>query len=563
MRVPTLPILGWIRGYDRAWLRLDVLAGITVLALLVPEGMAYAQLAGMPPQAAFYAAPIGLLLYAILGTSRQLVVAVSSTVAVLSAAAVGALGPADAVQYAALTGALAIIAGSLSILAGLLRAGRLARFFSESVLVGFVFGLALVIAVKQVPKILGIPGGGEDFFERVWIIAGQLPQVHLPTAAVGITALAVLIVLERRFERIPAALVVLVGGIAASALLGLEARQVEVVGAIPGGLAPPRIPAVSLQDLALLLPAAAGITLINFAEAYGPARTFAAAHELRVDADQELVALGAANVGAGLMQGFAIGASLSKSAANDRAGAKSPLSLIVAAAATLGVALFLTPLFGPLPEAVLGAIVIVAVSGMMKVGVVRRLWTLNRPDAWLALVALLGVLVLDVELGLVVAIVMSLGALVWRTSLGPVSVLEEDPTTGRFRVRHGAAATAPDADPLVLRPDEPLAFVNADGVHDRVVAMASSGGHVPGRVVLDLEASATLDVPSLDMLAELAAELARLGSELTLARTHAPVRELLAAAGLTEDGGGRIAVHDRVADAATPVARSPRERPQP
>jgi sulfate permease, SulP family len=548
VRVPSLPSAGWLPPYDRTWLRTDVVGGLTVVALLVPEGMAYAQIAGMPPETAFYAAPIGLLAYALLGTSRQLVVAVSSTIAVLSASTVGLLAPAGSAEFIALTAALAITAGAISILAGILRAGRLAQFFSESVLVGFVFGLALVITVKQIPKVLGIEGGGEEFFERCLIILEQLPEADIPTAILGLSSIALMVLVERRFRRIPAALVVLVAGIAVSVVFDLSARGVEVVGEIPAGLAGPRLPDVGLEDLLLLIPGAIGIALINFAEAIGPARDFASRHRYDIDADQELVALGAANVGAGLFQGFSIGSSLSKSAANDAAGTRTPVALIVAAGLMVAVALFLTGLFEPLPEATLGAIVIVAVSGMMKVGELRRLGRIHRADLWLALFALFGVLIFGVELGLALAVAASLVAVVWHASRGRISQLGVSPSGSDFAslARHPGYRATPSV--LVLRPDEPTFFANAETLRTEIRARVISAGPSVHALVLDLEMTGALDVPALDMLARVADELGDRGIRLLLARVHAE-----AAAGLERSGLaarlGQDGVYAQVIDA--------------
>ena len=547
-RAPYPPIRGWISTYDRGWLRLDLIAGLTVVAILVPEGMAYAEIAGMPPETAFYAAPIGLLAYALLGSSRQLVVAVSSTIAVLSASTVGLLAPAGSAEFVALTAALAIVAGAISIVAGVLRAGRLAQFFSESVLVGFVFGLALVIVVKQIPKLLGIEGGGEEFFERCLHIVQQLPQTDVPTAIVGLSSIAVMLVVERRFERIPAALIVLIVGIAASVAFGLADRGVEVVGAIPAGLAPPRLPDVGLEDLVILVPGAMGIALVSFAEAIGPARTFAARHRYDIDPDRELVALGAANVGAGLFQGFPIGSSLSKSAANDAAGARTPLALVTAAALMVVVALFLTGLFEPLPEATLGAIVIVAVLGMMKVGELRRFGRLRRTDLLLAFIALFGVLVFGVELGLAIAVVTSLLALVWHSSHGRVTALGRSPTGSDYAsiARHPDHQATPGI--LVLRPDEPLFFANAEGLRISIQNAIAQAETPVAAVVLDLEMTGELDVPSLDMLDELELELDREGTRLLLARVHADTVAGLERSGLLARLGSN-AVQDHVTDA--------------
>ena len=294
-----LPALQWLPHYDRAWLRGDFIAGLTVMALLVPEGMAYAELAGVPPQAAFYAAPVGLILYAIFGTSRQLVVAVSSVIAVMSASIVGALAASDTPEFIALTAALAMLTGIVAILAGLLRLGRIAQFFSESVLIGFVSGLALVIMIKQLPKLFGIEPGHGNFWERLYDLIIHLPETHVLTFTVGITTLLLMVAVERRFHKIPAAMVAMIYGIIVVSIFNLAAQGVHIIGEIPAGLARPQLPDVSLADLAALLPGAIGLTLVMFAEAIGPARTFAGKHRYQIDANQELIGMGFANLGAG------------------------------------------------------------------------------------------------------------------------------------------------------------------------------------------------------------------------------------------------------------------------
>ncbi len=367
-----LPILHWLPRYDRSWLRGDVIAGLTVVALIVPEGMAYASLAGMPPETALYGAWIALVLYAIFGGSRQIVVGASSAIAVMSAGIIAGYAPADSAEFLALSASLAVLAGVVAILAGLLRLGRIAQFFSESVLVGFVSGLALVIAIKQVPKLFGLEAGEGNFWQRLYDLAIHLPETHLLTLAVGAASLVLMLVLERRFHRFPAALAALVFGIGVSALFGMEALGVHVVGAIPTGLAMPQLPDVTAQQLAQLIPGALAITLVIFAEGIGPMRSFAGKYRYPLSSDQELIALGASNAGAGLFQSFAVGVSLSRSAANDSGGARSQVSGLVAAAITILVALFLTPLFYNLPEATLAAIVIVAVARMFKWQAIRR-----------------------------------------------------------------------------------------------------------------------------------------------------------------------------------------------
>jgi high affinity sulfate transporter 1 len=529
-----LPILGWLPKYQSAWLRTDLIAGLTVVALLIPEGMAYAQIAGVPPQAAFYAAPIGLLAFAIFGTSRQLVVAVSAVIATMSYATVSLIAVPNTSEFILLTAALAVLAGLISILAGLLKMGRVAQFFSESVLVGFITGLALVIMVKQVPKLLGIEGGAGNFWERLYEIIIHLPETHPATLITGILCLILLIALEHYFHKIPAALVALVFGIAISVAFGLEARGVEVVGAIPAGLAPPKWPAVGPQAWLLLLPGALGLALVNFAEAIGPVRSFAAAHKYEVDTNQELIGLGAANLGAGLFQGFPIGSSLSKSAANDRAGAHSQMSGIIAAGVTVLVALFFTQWFYALPEAALGAIVIVAVSGMVKVPKLQHLYRVRRTDFVLAVVALLAVLTFETLEALLIAVLASLFVLVWRASQPRLAVLGRAPDSLELKDvrRHPENKTVPGL--LVVRPENGLFFANAEAIREVILGEMQSSAEPVKAVLLDLGATTDLDVPSADMLGKLHDELSSRNVRFMLMHMIMPVRRMLELAGVME-----------------------------
>jgi sulfate permease, SulP family len=530
--VRHLPIFGWLPQYHRAWLRTDLIAGLTIVALLVPEGMAYAQMAGVPPQAAFYAAPIGLLAFAVFGTSRQLVVAVSSIIATMSFATVSLIAVPNTSEFILLTAALAVLAGLISILAGLLKLGRVAQFFSESVMVGFITGLALVIIVKQVPKILGIEGGAGNFWERLYEIIKHMPETSLPTLVTGVLCLILLIVIEHYFHKVPAALVALVFGIAFSVLFGLEGRGVEIVGAIPAGLAPPKWPAVGPQAWLLLLPGALGLALVNFAEAIGPIRGFASAHKYEVDTDQELIGLGAANLGAGLFQGFPIGSSLSKSAANDRAGAKCQMSGIIAAAGTAAVALFFTQWFYALPEATLGAIVIVAVSGMVKVPKLKHLYHVRRADFVLAMVALLAVLTVETLEALLIAVIVSLFALVWRVSQPRLALLGRAPNSVLFGDvrRHPENQTVPGL--LIVRPENGLFFANAAGIREVILSEMQSAAEPVKAVLLDLGATTDLDVPSADLIETLHEDLESRQVRLMLMRMIMPVRQMLELAGV-------------------------------
>ena len=540
------PILSWVPGYQRSWLRPDMIAGLTVCAILVPEGMAYAQLAGMPPETAFSAAPIALLAYAVLGSSRQLVVAVSSAIAIMSAATIAPLAAAGSVEYAALTAALAILAGLISIAAGALKLGRIAQFFSESVLLGFVFGLALLITIKQIPKLLGIEAEGDSAVALIRDIVPQLRETHLLTLGVGLAGIAGMVALERLMPRVPAALVVLLASIAASVVLGLEGRGVTVVGPLPAGLRGPTLPGVGLDAIPLLLFGALGIMLVAFAEAIGPANEFAKEHGGKIDPNRELIAIGAANTGAGLFTGFPIGSSLSKSAANDRAGAHTPASLVTAAAATALVALFLTPLFAPLPEPTLGAIVVVAVAGMMKVAKMRQLWQLRRVDFWLAMIALVGVLVVPTLQALGIAVVISLGMLVWRASQARLTYLGRE-RGGLEPVDLRAMPDAAIPGLLIVCPDEMLFFANVAAVRDGVLQAVADAEPRPTVVLLDLVLTPDVDVPVVEAIDDLHQRLVAEGIELWLCHLQPGARDLLDRAGtLATIGPDRI--HARAID---------------
>jgi len=541
-----LPIIAWLPAYQKAWLRTDFIAGLTIVALLIPEGMAYAQLAGVPPEAAFYAAPIGLLLFAIFGTSRQLVVAVSSAIATMSYATVSLHAIPNTPEFIVLTAALAVLTGLICVLAGLLKLGRVAQFFSESVMVGFITGLAVIIMVKQLPKIFGVEGGVGNAWHRLYEFFIHLPETHLPTLIVGLFCLALLILLEHYLPRIPAALVALVVGIVLSVAFGLEGRGVDVVGELPKGLTTPQWPALSLKSWLLLLPGAFGLALVCFAEAIGPSRAFAVEHKYEINPNQEWIGVGASNFGAGLFQGFPIGASLSKSAANNQAGAHSQMSGVIAAIVTGLVALFFTQFFYPLPEATLGVIVIVAVSHMVKVKEMQHLYRVRRLDFILAIVALLAVLTIEILQALLFAVIISLFALVWHASQAKLAVLGRVPRTMSFSDvrRDPKNYTLPGL--LMVRPENDLFFANANAIKEEIIHQVNASADPVKVVIIDMGSSSDLDVSSADMLIALHKELRQRNVRFTLSQMIAPVSEILERADARNEIGERDIYHSTV-----------------
>jgi high affinity sulfate transporter 1 len=518
-----LPIRSWLPHYERRWLRSDLLAAAAVWAVLVPEGMAYASLAGMPPETGLFAALAPLLAYAALGTCRQLTVGPSSAIAAYSAAAVAPLALGDGARFIALSALLALLAGALLLAAGLARAGFIADFFARPVLTGFVAGLALVIAVGQLSKLLGVEGGGTGFFGKLMDLIPQLDDASLPTLVVGVAALALIFGLRKLAPKAPAALVAVVLGVVAVQVFDLRDHGVAVVGAIPDGLPSLVVPSFSLGDVTDLLPDAFALALIAFAESVAGARALAAKRRYEVDADQELIGLGVSNLGAGLFQGFAVDASLSRSAVADSSGVRSQLSNLILFGLLVVTMLFLMPLFHDLPEAVLGAIVIAAVAHLVDLGALRRLRRVDVTDFGLAILCFAAVLVFGLLTGLAIAVVLSLLALVYRAYRPSYAVLGRAPGAeddDRLRYRgiedHPLVRTFPGL--VILRLDGELFFANARWFRDTVRSLVRDQAPPVRELLVHVGAVPHMDTTAGAMLKELIAELDGEGVRLAFAR---------------------------------------------
>jgi SulP family sulfate permease len=554
-----LPIAGWLPAYRASRLRGDGIGALTAWAIVVPESVAYAQIAGVPPQNAFYAAPVALVAYAIFGSSRHLVVGATSAAAILSASTVAAVSP-DPGLAVALSAALAVIAGVILVAAGLLRLGFVTNFLPEPALVGFLFGMALIIVVRQAGKLVGVSTGEGDFFQRAWHLLAQVDQWSLTTMAVGLGAIAALLLLERLAPKIPASLVVLATGIAISAWLDLDQHGVEIVGQIPSAVPTLAIPNVSGHEIAQLLGGGFGLALIVFAESFSISSRFARQHGYEVDADQEMLGMGAANGAAGLVQGFAVSGSASRTAAVEGAGGSSQMVSLIAAVLVLVTAAFLTPLFTDLPEPVLGAIVVVAVRGFLRTEPLVRYWRLDRRSFWVAMAALLGTLVFDLLPGLLIAVGLSLVWFIGAASRIRLAVLGRLPDTGRYGdlVDHPDATTLPGL--LLVRPDGPLFFANANPLRLGVLQLVRAAAPSPRVVVLDLSSSFRLSVPTLDTLSELHDELHQRGIALWLARIRSSAMAELQASGLL-DRLSPTHLHATLEDAVRAHTNSDRQSP--
>ena len=472
-----IPIFTSLRGYKRAWLTRDMVAGLTLWAVLVPEALAYATIAGVSPVIGLYAVPPALVLYAAFGSSKHLVVGPGAATAALSAAAVADLTTGGPDNFLAFTAMLALATGVIALAAGLLRLGFLANFISEPVMKGFIIGLALTIIVGQLPKVFGFEKEGGDFFEQAWDFLRHLDDTQWRTLMVGVVSFAIVVGLRRFAPGVPASLVAVAFGIVVVHLFDLAQHGVAIVGHIESGLPSIGLPhELGLSDYFATSASAFGVMLVGFGEGLAAAKTYATQDHYEIDANRELIGLGAANIGAGLCQGMVVSGSLSKTAVNASAGARSQASGLTAAVVTVITLLFLTSLFEDLPEATLGAVVIASLLELVDIGGLVRLYRLStrrlgkiygvaaRPDFIAAMAAMFGVLIFDTLPGLFIGIAVSLLLLVYRASHPHLATLGKVAGSDQYTDidRHPENTSRPGV--VIVRLDGALFFANAEGV---------------------------------------------------------------------------------------------------
>jgi len=540
----VLPILTWLPAYDRSSVRFDLIAGATLWGLLVPESIAYAGLAGLPPEAGLYTLLATLAAYVLFGTSKHLVVAATSAAAVLLATAVASVQPATVEEYAGTAAAVVLLCAGLFLLAGVLRLGFIAQFLSRPVMEGFVFGLAIFVTVKQLPKLFGIPAGEGNSVQQLVHLLTHLDETSAVTLAVGMGALALLVGAERFAPRLPGGLLALVLGILISGALGLAQHGVAIVGTVPSGLPSVGIPDIKSEDVATLLAAAAGMVLVIFSESLGAAQAFATKYGYEIDPNQELIALGVANAGSGLVGGLAGGGSLSQSAVNEGAGARSEVSPLFAAGLILVTVLFLTPLFKNLPEAVLAALIIHAVARLWKFRQFRLYYREQRIEFWLGIATLAGVTLIDVLPGLLIGVVAMLLLVIYSASRPHLGVLARVPgVPGAYGdvERHPDYQRIPGL--LVLRIEAPLFYANATLVRDRIKFLVGSSDPLPRAVILEPSAQDGLDITSAEMLEQLITTLRSAGIDFALADLRQPVIDMARRTGLLETLGENRIFH--------------------
>src|SRR6266436_3867016 len=534
----AFPAVTWLRNYHRGWFRLDLLAGITLAAYLLPAALGDASLARLPPQAGLYACLFGGLVFWILCGSRQTSISVTSAISLVIGASLGEITGGNTMRFAALAAATALLVSLIAFIAWLARAGVMVHFISESVMTGFKSGVALFLASTQLPKLFGFHSAHGSFWENTGFFFKHLSETNSMSLMVGGIALAFLIIGKVFLKHKPVALFVVIGGIVAASTLSLETRGVKLIGTVPQGIPPLRVPAVYWNDLNDLLPLALACFLLGAVETAAIGRMFAAKHGGRFDANQENLALAASNLFAGLGGGFPVSGGTSQSLVNEEGGAKTPLSTALAAVFILVVVLFFSHLLSALPQPVLAAVVLVAIAGLLNLSTLKELWLNDRSEFVVAMAALAGVLTFGLLRGVMLGALISLVQLARVSSRPHVAFLGRIPGTRRFSDcdRHEDNELIPNV--MIFRPESALIYFNVDNVCEAILSRIRVEATPPKLVVLDLSAAPLVDMQSAHTLAGMAEELIAMRIQFHAVEPRSSVRDRLRREGVDIKLGG-------------------------
>jgi len=533
-----VPILGWLPEYPRAWLRYDLVAGLTAAAVVIPQAMAYASLAGLPVEVGLYTALMPMLVYALLGTSRPLSVSATSTIAMLTAAELArVVQSGDPYDYIIPAATLAFLVGLFLMLAGVLRLGFIANFISIPVLTGFKAGIGVVILVGQLGKVTGLALEKGPILQTMVSLLQNLNQIHWLTLALSLITLAILIFLPRLTKRLPAALVAVAFGILLSGLVGLEALGVALVGSVPAGL--PRLTLPDLSLLRALWPGALGIALMSFVESIAAARAFIQRGDRTPDADHELLALGMANLGGGVTSAMPAGGGTSQTAVNDQAGARSQVAEMATVAVVVVTLLFLAPLISLMPQATLGALVLVAAAGLIKLSEFRKIQEIRNLEFVWAVVAFLGVIILGTLEGILLAVIISILALLYYAGHPPVYVVGRKPGTDVFRPVQDHPADEVFPGLLMLRTEGMMFFSSTPRALEKMTNLIRE--HQPQVVVLDCSAVPNFEYTALKEFSGYEDKLSTSGIKLWLAALNREAFQMIERAPL-----GKTLGHERM-----------------
>lgn len=530
-----IPILSWLPAYKSSFLKGDLSAGITVAVMLIPQGMAYAVLAGLPPVYGLYASTIPLILYSIFGTSRELAVGPVAMVSLIVFAGIGAIAQPGSDRFIQLALLATFGVGIVQLLMGVFRMGFLVNFLSHPVLSGFTSAAAVIIGASQIKSLIGLDmPGSMPVIETLYTVVLQLGTINIPTALIGVGSIVTIIALRSWKKAFPSALVVVITGTTVVSILGLETAGVAIVGTVPVGFPSLTTLAFSMEDLTQIFPVILVISLVGYMESIAIAKAIANKKQYKVDSNQELIGLGAANIGGAFFQSFPVTGGLSRTAVNDQAGAETPLAAIISAILVAITVAFLTPLFYFLPKSVLAAIILVAVSTLFDVKAIKHLWHTDRRDLALLLITFAATLFLGIEDGIALGVIMSLVIVIYNTTKPHTAELGRLGDSDNFRniARYQAAKTDPEL--VIFRFDSPLYFASSNAFLDQSTNLIKFRDPKPSCFILDASSINFLDSTGIHALEELIKHLHSQDINLAVAGAIGPVRDMLKQSGVMD-----------------------------
>lgn len=523
------PIFQWISPYDKGHLRGDLVAGLTVGVMLIPQGMAYAMIAGLPPIYGLYASTVPLIIYAIFGTSRQLAVGPVAMVSLLTASGIAALADGGTELYISLAILLALMVGIIQLLLGIFKLGFLVNFLSHPVISGFTSAAALIIGLSQLKHLLGINLPRSHHIHEILIQAIQnLGALNWPTFAVGMIGIGLILFVKKYLPAIPGPLMAVIFGILVVWIMNLSGMGVKIVGEVPSGLPSIGLPHFSLEQVRSLFPIAMAISLVSFMESIAVAKAIRNKHkDYDVVPNQELVALGLSNIGGSIFQGYPVTGGFSRTAVNDQAGAKTGLAAIISALLIILTLLFLTPLFYYLPKAILASVIMVAVFGLIDIKEAQHLWKTDRTDFWMLMVTFLATLSLGIEQGIGIGVILSLAVIIFKSTKPHIAELGQVPGTGLYRNVRRFQDLIIDPQVLIVRFDANLYFGNTNHFREKLEDMITSKGNALKAIIINAESIASLDSSAIHALFDLAEDLKQRNIKLCFSGVIGPVRDAM------------------------------------
>jgi high affinity sulfate transporter 1 len=549
-----IPILQWLPHYNGSWLKWDLIAGVTLASFVLPESMAYATLAGLPPHYGIYCVLVGGFFFAMFTSSKHVAVGPTSSISLMVGSTVAILSGGDPQKWIAIAGLAALVVAILCVIAYVLKLSSLVNFISDSILLGFKAGAALSIMATQLPKLFGLEGGGHNFFSRVGHLIPQLPEMHWPVFLFGMAAMIILIAGDHFFPGKPVSLGVVIASILLMSFSGLVAMGFQITGEIPSGLPSLGRPSIKLSDVNGVIELAFACFLMGYIETVSAARTMALKNNYTVDPRQELLSLGAANLTTGLFSGYIVAGGLSQSTVNEKSGAKTPLSLAICSISLAVILLFFTNLLTNLPEVILAVIVLHAVMGLIKIKELKRIFQLSKMEFAIAMIALVGVLVFGILKGVIISVILSLIFLIRKASNPNVAILGRIGKSPSFSDIERHPSNVQISGLLILRVESSILYFNSDNIFQKILSISDQYPEGIKLLVLDLSSSPYVDVSGTKMLLQLVEHFSKKGVQCKIVEALSGVRDILRKQGM-EELIGPISRVENLADIALEFER--------